>query len=286
MYIYTYVYICMYVYAHSYYQITKNNFTPPCVKIRPASVDYVHEKETIHLWYWKWLTMSNVSPSQRIYCVLVYTFLNHNSITPNLKGARPSQKPLPGNTQLWEETDIRAPSEIRNHNSIRWWSSDRRLWPLSLCTWSVLSDLAVLLLSITVQHTHNKNILGPGGILLLYFLLYLYFFVMIVLALPFVLYCTIHAPQTSMPLGRFELAIPASDRSQTLAFDRSATGIGDESEYEYLFLMVVQTLLQKCFLHINRTAKFTKYLRYFFNTQLSCEVKWIQNGTDWSDCCE
>ena len=142
------------------------------------------------------------------------------------------------------------------------------------------------LLSFTVQHTHNKNIHGPGGIFLLYFLLYLYFFVMIVLALPFVLYCTIHTPQISLPLGRFELAIPANDRSQTLAFDRSATGIGDESEYEYLFLMVVQTLLQKRFLHINQTAKFTKCLRYFFNTQLSCEVKWIQNGTDWSDCCE
>jgi hypothetical protein len=35
-----------------------------------------------------------------------------------------------------------------------------------------------------------------------------------------------HMRQTSMPPERFEPAIPASDRPQTLALDRSATGIG------------------------------------------------------------
>ena len=37
---------------------------------------------------------------------------------------------------------------------------------------------------------------------------------------------TQHSQQTSMPPAEFELAIPASDRPQTLALDRSATGIG------------------------------------------------------------
>jgi hypothetical protein len=52
-----------------------------------------------------------------------------------------------------------------------------------------------------------------------------------VLALPFVLYCTTHTTQTSMPPAGFEPAIAASYRLQTLALDRSSTGIGTcESE--------------------------------------------------------
>jgi hypothetical protein len=42
----------------------------------------------------------------------------------------------------------------------------------------------------------------------------------------FGLYCTTHATQTFMPLVVFEPAIPASDRLQTLALERSASGIG------------------------------------------------------------
>jgi hypothetical protein len=60
----------------------------------------------------------------------------------------------------------------------------------------------------------------------LFCLLYLYFFVLIILALPFVLYCKIHITQTSMPPAGFEPATPVSDRWQTLAINRSATGIG------------------------------------------------------------
>ena len=40
-----------------------------------------------------------------------------------------------------------------------------------------------------------------------------------------------HNTQTSMPPARFETAIPASDRPQTLALDRSATGIGTMSRH-------------------------------------------------------
>ena len=43
-----------------------------------------------------------------------------------------------------------------------------------------------------------------------------------------------HKRHTSMPLAVFEPAIPASDRRQTLALDRSATGIGN-----FLLLQIV-----------------------------------------------
>jgi hypothetical protein len=48
----------------------------------------------------------------------------------------------------------------------------------------------------------------------------------IVLAIAFCPYCTTHTTQTSMPPEGFEPAIPTSDRPQTLALDRSATGFG------------------------------------------------------------
>jgi hypothetical protein len=70
--------------------------------------------------------------------------------------------------------------------------------------------------------TTQQNIHASRGI----FFIYLYFFVMIGLALPFVLYCTTHTIQTFMPLVGFEPETPVSDRPQTLALDRSATGIG------------------------------------------------------------
>jgi hypothetical protein len=49
---------------------------------------------------------------------------------------------------------------------------------------------------------------------------YLYFFVLIVLALPFVLTVK-HTTQTSMPPARLEPAIPAIEQLQNLALDRS-----------------------------------------------------------------
>ena len=61
---------------------------------------------------------------------------------------------------------------------------------------------------------------------LFFFLLYLYFFALTVLALTFVLCCKTHTTQTSMPPAGFEPAILASDRPQILALDRSATGTG------------------------------------------------------------
>jgi hypothetical protein len=54
--------------------------------------------------------------------------------------------------------------------------------------------------------------------------LYLYFCVLIVLALPFVLTVK-YTTQASMPPAGFGPVSPASDRPQTLALDRSATGI-------------------------------------------------------------
>ena len=70
----------------------------------------------------------------------------------------------------------------------------------------------------------TTNIHGPGCI----FFRSLYF----VLLCPdchgfaFCPYCTTHTTQTSMTPAGFKPAIPARDRLQTLALDRSATGIG------------------------------------------------------------
>jgi hypothetical protein len=52
-----------------------------------------------------------------------------------------------------------------------------------------------------------------------------YFFVLIVLAVTFVL-TVHHTTQTSLPPVGFESATPARDRPETLALDLSATGIG------------------------------------------------------------
>jgi hypothetical protein len=57
------------------------------------------------------------------------------------------------------------------------------------------------------------------------FVLYPHFFVLTVLASSFCPYCTTHTIQTSMPPAGFERTISASQRPQTLALDRSATGI-------------------------------------------------------------
>jgi hypothetical protein len=45
----------------------------------------------------------------------------------------------------------------------------------------------------------------------------------------FFCYCITHTTQTSMPLPEFEPVTSASDRPQTLALDRSATGIRTRS---------------------------------------------------------
>ena len=67
----------------------------------------------------------------------------------------------------------------------------------------------------------------PGLFFFSLSVLYLYFFVLIVLAMPFVLYCTTHTTKISMPPAGFEPAIPASDRPQTLlVLDRSVTEMG------------------------------------------------------------
>ena len=81
-----------------------------------------------------------------------------------------------------------------------------------------------------------------------------YFFVLIVLAMPFVL---THTTQTSMPLAGFESAIPASDRPQTRALDRSATHWYSNSEGPAL-VQSLFTLLSpvafKCYISLTITA--------------------------------
>ena len=46
---------------------------------------------------------------------------------------------------------------------------------------------------------------------------------------------TQHSQQTSMRPAGFELAIPATDRPQTLALDRSAIGVGSGMVYPHVF---------------------------------------------------
>jgi hypothetical protein len=70
------------------------------------------------------------------------------------------------------------------------------------------------------QHSQH----APRGIFSL-FVLYPYFFVVIVLAFASCPYCTTHTTQRSMPPAGFEPAIPASQRPQTYALDRAATGM-------------------------------------------------------------
>jgi hypothetical protein len=77
--------------------------------------------------------------------------------------------------------------------------------------------------------THNsykrQTSMVPAGLFFCSFsVLYLYCFVLIVLALPFMLIVQ-HTTQTSIPPVGFELAIPENDRPQT-ALHSSATGIG------------------------------------------------------------
>ena len=54
---------------------------------------------------------------------------------------------------------------------------------------------------------------------------YPYFFVLIFLAFAFCPYCATQTTQTSMPPAGLEPAIPASKRPQTVALDRSASGV-------------------------------------------------------------
>jgi hypothetical protein len=97
------------------------------------------------------------------------------------------------------------------------------LCPVCLLCAFMCSDLMSL---IPLQHTtqtsmHRRNCLFGS----LYF--YPSLFVPIVLAFAFCRYCKTHTTQTSMPPAGIKPPIPASDRSQTLGLDRSATGTGN-----------------------------------------------------------
>jgi hypothetical protein len=92
-----------------------------------------------------------------------------------------------------------------------------------------LSWMSWLWLLSLLYNTRNTNIHVPGGIFL-YSLVLCTSSVLVSLSwlsyiLPFCLYLQ-NTILTSTPLVEFEPAIPASKRPQTLALDRSATGIG------------------------------------------------------------
>jgi hypothetical protein len=77
----------------------------------------------------------------------------------------------------------------------------------------------------SIQHSQETDILAPDGISLsvsLSLCTLSYFFVLIVLALPFVLYCTAYTTQISIHPAGFKPTIPARERPQTLDLDRSA----------------------------------------------------------------
>ena len=82
-----------------------------------------------------------------------------------------------------------------------------------------------------LHNTQTQNSKPPGGIFVFVFsyslnFIIICFFVLIVQVFAFCPYCTSHTTQTSMSPAGFDPAIVASERLQTLALDRSATGIG------------------------------------------------------------
>jgi hypothetical protein len=88
----------------------------------------------------------------------------------------------------------------------------------------------------TIQYSQQTDIHAPGGILFSVLFLPLIHFVTLDLSLlPHVTYVpydrpyTTNTTQTAMPPVGFEPIIPASERSQTHAFDRAATWIGIEN---------------------------------------------------------
>jgi hypothetical protein len=79
------------------------------------------------------------------------------------------------------------------------------------------------------KHTHKRRTFMPTARFFIAFSCYLYFIRACLSWLscifPVCLYLQ-HTTETSMPLAEFEPAIPAGERPQTYALDRSATGIG------------------------------------------------------------
>jgi hypothetical protein len=72
----------------------------------------------------------------------------------------------------------------------------------------------------------QKNLLRLLGFFSALSALYLYFFILIVLAFAVCPYCTTHTTQTSKSQVGFEPATPGSDRPQTFAVHHSATDTG------------------------------------------------------------
>jgi hypothetical protein len=96
-----------------------------------------------------------------------------------------------------------------------------------LCLLSWPSCILPFSFSLYLQQLTQISIPPAGFFFFALSVLHLYVFVLIVLALPFILYCTTHTTQTSMPPEGFEPAIPAIKRLQTYALNRMTTGIGE-----------------------------------------------------------
>ena len=131
--------------------------------------------------------------------------------------------PRPGRFTPWKET--RYPLYRRLGGPQGVWTSAENLVPtriffsFSIFLYSLLHPYLCLCLHSFCLHLRHRIFCSLS-------VLYPYFFVLNVLAFPFRPYCTTHTTQTSMPPAGFKPAIPAGDRQQTLALDRSATGIG------------------------------------------------------------
>ena len=98
-----------------------------------------------------------------------------------------------------------------------------RLYFVVLCTSSIPVSLSWLFCILPFTYnTQHKHPCPRWNCFCSLSVLYPYFLVLTILSFPF---CPYHATQTSMPLAGFEPAIPASERPQTHAVERAATGI-------------------------------------------------------------
>ena len=110
---------------------------------------------------------------------------------------------------------------------------DHSWWNTTVCRTPLNEGSATVPLPDITQRPQETGINAPGGFFLFSCTLYFsrtWVFVFTVLYFAVCLYLQ-HTTQTSMSPAGFEPAIPGSDRSQTLALDRSATGIGATHQY-------------------------------------------------------
>jgi hypothetical protein len=137
----------------------------------------------------------------------------------------PTQRPLPDNTQQWQQTDIHAPGGIRTSSYSKQAASDLRLrrrghWDrvrISLCFWRDSPQWArASSFTRFLDHTQRRTTFGRTPLdersarsRDLYPIIH-----------------NIHSRQTSMPPVGFEPTTPEGERLQTYAVDSAAIGTG------------------------------------------------------------